>query len=80
MVGAVLCCTLALLLPYKLNWTIPKALVIWSTHRDFPLETYRGNSQDEADWKDEDLIFDLEYTPGWLLRVQTADGSLSWDL
>lgn len=80
MAGAVVAAALTVLLPFKLGWSIPKDLVLWSTHRNFPLKTLQGDSKDELEWKDEDFLADLEWTPGWLLRAQTADGSLSWDL
>jgi len=78
--GAVVAATLSVLLPFKLGWTLPKNLVLWSAHRNFPVKTWKGDSKDELAWKDEDFLEDMEYSPGWLLRAKTADGSLNWDL
>ena len=38
-VGSVLATVLAVLLPYKLNFAPPQALISWLTHCDFPVRS-----------------------------------------
>lgn len=75
--GAVFTACLAIMLPWKLETSIPYYLMNWSNHNDFPIPDYAW-CEESDEWELVDPTTDP--SPDWLLRVETGDTSVSWNL